>query len=36
MFLSECEESYAERMERLNDMIVEEDPVVVSNGIIMI
>jgi len=31
MSSSECEESYAERMERQNDMIVEEDSVVETN-----
>ena len=34
MFLSKCEENYTERMKRLNDMIVEEDPVIVSNSVL--
>jgi len=34
MSLSKCEENYTERMKRLNDMIVEEDPVIVSNSVL--
>jgi len=34
MSLSKCKESYTERIERLNDMIVEEDSVIVSNGVL--
>jgi len=34
MSLSDCEESYTERMERQNNMIVEKDSVIVSNGIL--
>jgi len=34
MSSSKCEESYTERMKRLNNMIVEEDPVIVSNNVL--
>jgi len=34
MSSSECKKSYTERIERLNNMIVEEDPVIVSNGVL--
>jgi len=33
MSLSDCKESYAKRMKRQNDMIVEKDPVVISNSV---
>ena len=34
MSLSEYKESYAEQMEKQNDIIVEKDPVVISNGVL--